>query len=75
MTAAATRTRTTPRSSPDVIRAAEHFGVNPRTIYKWIREGYLPATRIGPKLIRISQADLDKLPRPARRRGNADDAR
>lgn len=67
MTAATTRTRTTPRSSPDVIRAAEHFGVHPRTIYAWIRKGYLPATRLGPKLLRIDQADIDQLPRPAAR--------
>lgn len=41
--------------------AANHVGVNPRTIRRWISEGRLPAYRTGPRLVRIKLDDLDNL--------------
>jgi excisionase family DNA binding protein len=39
--------------------------VDNRTVYRWIREGHLKATRIGPRLIRVMPEDLADLDRPA----------
>jgi excisionase family DNA binding protein len=44
-----------------VAEAAEHRGVLPRTIRVWIRQGLLPAYRVGPRRIQISLGDLDGL--------------
>lgn len=38
--------------------AAELCGVHQRTIRRWIAQGYLPATRLGPKALRIRATDL-----------------
>lgn len=38
--------------------AAAYLGVNPRTLYRLIDDGSLPAYRIG-RVIRLTQADLD----------------
>lgn len=43
--------------------AADHLGVNPRTIRRRIADGSLPAYRIGPKILRIDPADVDRLGR------------
>jgi len=40
------------------------MGVNDSTIRRWIYKGILPAKRIGPRLIQISQSDLDALKQP-----------
>lgn len=42
-----------------VADAAEYVGVTTKTIRRWISSGHLPASRLGPKLIRIRRADLD----------------
>jgi excisionase family DNA binding protein len=39
-------------------QAAEHFGVDPRTIRRWISAGVLPARRVGPRVIRVNPDDL-----------------
>ena len=47
-----------------VAYAADHVQVTPRTIRQWIREGRLPAVRVGERCIRIDLADLEKLMQP-----------
>ncbi len=58
-----------PMPSPEEMltpkEAAFRLRVSLSLIYKMIREGDLPATRIGEKLIRIKPADLDALYRPS----------
>lgn len=44
-----------------VAGAARYKDVSIVTIRRWIREGLLPAERVGPRLIRIKLADLDAL--------------
>jgi excisionase family DNA binding protein len=43
---------------------AEYLRVNRRTVYTWIKEGYLPAIKTGPKLWAISLTDLQKFLSP-----------
>lgn len=52
--------------SPDltIADAAEQMGVDYKTIRRWISSGRLPARRVGARLIRIRQADLDALGTP-----------
>ena len=38
--------------------AAEYLGVSQQTVRTLIKNGYLTAVRIGPKIIRISAAEL-----------------
>lgn len=49
--------------------AAELLGVSKPTVSRWIRDGHLPAQRIGPRTLRIRRGDLRRAERPARRRG------
>lgn len=44
--------------------AAAAVGVNPKTIRRRIADGSLTAYRMGPRLIRVDQAELDSLLRP-----------
>jgi len=39
--------------------------VDTRTVYRWIRQGHLKATRIGPRMLRVMPEDLADLRRPA----------
>ena len=41
-----------------VADVAHYLGVTPHTIYRWISQGRLPATRYSPKVIRVRKADL-----------------
>ncbi|OZB84379.1 helix-turn-helix domain-containing protein [Microbacterium sp. 13-71-7] len=43
----------------DVAEAAGILGVSTRSVRRYIAEGYLPARRFGPKLIRIRRSDLE----------------
>lgn len=48
-------------SSPEWLgtkAAARHLGITPRTLYRFIDEGQLPAYRFG-RVIRLKVADLD----------------
>ncbi|SBS78254.1 Gene 36 protein (modular protein) [uncultured Mycobacterium sp.] len=51
-------------SDPDVKATAAHYGVDPKTIRRWIARGYLTAYRVGPKLIRVDRASILKLSSP-----------
>lgn len=55
---------TRPQQIPDLIglpEAAELIGVHYRTVRRWISAGLLPATRVGPKLLKIRVTDLEAL--------------
>ena len=40
-------------------QAAQHLNVTDRTIRNYVARGLIPAQRVGPKLLRIRQSDLD----------------
>lgn len=48
-----------PQAHWTVTQVARRWGKKPKTVYGMIRDGTLPAIRLGPKTIRISQAALD----------------
>ena len=37
---------------------AKQLGVTVSTVRRWLRSGYLPALKVGPRAWRISKADL-----------------
>lgn len=41
--------------------ASEQLGVSVRTIRNWIDCGKLPVYRVGPRILRVKQRDVDKL--------------
>jgi excisionase family DNA binding protein len=47
----------------DLGEAATYSHLSRKTLRRWIDEGLLPATRLGPKIIRIDLNDLDRLRR------------
>ena len=60
------RTTTTrpPRQWETVASGAAYAQVSTKTIRRRILDGSLPAHRVGPRLLRIDRADLDRLFRP-----------
>lgn len=54
-----------------VAQAAEHLGVHPSTIRRWIDSGLLRAYRLGPKRINVKRSDAERMiaQRRARRDG------
>ena len=44
--------------------AAACCNVDPRTIRRWIAAGRINAYRVGPRLIKVDVAELDKVLRP-----------
>ncbi len=46
------------------LEVAEYFKVTRRTVYSWIKQGFLPAVKAGPKLWQVSSADLRTFLRP-----------
>ncbi len=44
-----------------IAQAAQIKQVSTRTIRRWIAQGFLPAYRVGPTLVRIKRCDLDRL--------------
>ena len=44
--------------------AADRLGVSYRTVRRWIAAGRLTAVRVGPRLLKVSAADLDTLMQP-----------
>lgn len=54
--------------------AAQYLGVSPKTVRQWISEGKLTGYRLGNRMLRVDQNELDGLLRPlaaARRRSAA----
>jgi excisionase family DNA binding protein len=49
---------------PTIKQTAEFFGVDDKTIRRWIAQGRLTAYRIGPRLIRIDRESILKLASP-----------
>ena len=47
-----------------VAEAADYCHVHYRTFRRWIAEGRINAIRIGPRLLMVARADLDKLITP-----------
>lgn len=47
-----------------ISEAAAHARVSRRTVERWIHSGVLPATRFGPRLVRIAADDLAHVGRP-----------
>ncbi len=56
-----------PRRFLSLAAAAERADVDQKTIRRYIAAGRLPASRMGDKLIRIAEADLDALFTPISR--------
>jgi excisionase family DNA binding protein len=54
--------------------AAEYLGVTERTIRNYVSRGQLRAYRVGGRLVRVDQADLDELLRPIPTAGGGDHA-
>lgn len=55
------------RRHPELIglqQAADYCDVNYRTIRRWIAAGRINAYRVGPRLIKVDVAELDKVLRP-----------
>lgn len=44
-----------------VPEAARRIGVHPMTLRRWISQGIIPAHRVGPKLLRLREADVDAM--------------
>lgn len=44
--------------------AARLLKVSRATLHRWIRQGRLPAFHVGPRAVRVRQADVAKLVRP-----------
>ena len=43
---------------------AEHAGVSPKTLRRWIDAGLLPGYKLGPTRVRVSLDDLDLIVTP-----------
>jgi excisionase family DNA binding protein len=52
------------RRFESIPKAAEYFGVGPKTIRRWIDEGRITGFRAGPRLIRVDLNELDALLTP-----------
>lgn len=52
------------RSFLTVAEAARRLGVNPSTVWRWIKSGRIHANRVGQKGTRISKGELDTFVRP-----------
>lgn len=59
-----TRARTPHPEMISVTEAAERLGVNYRTIRRWIAAGRIDAVRVGPRLLKIDAAQLDRVMSP-----------
>jgi excisionase family DNA binding protein len=44
-----------------VSQAAERLNVKPVTVYRWIENGTCKSLRIGPKLLRIPESEIERL--------------
>ncbi len=49
---------------PTISQTAEYFGVDAKTVRRWISQGRLTAYRLGPRLIRVDRESIRKLASP-----------
>ncbi|HEY4794133.1 MAG TPA: excisionase family DNA-binding protein [Mycobacterium sp.] len=49
---------------PSIRQTADYFGVDRKTIRRWVAPGRLTANRLGPHLIRLNRAKVLQLGRP-----------
>lgn len=56
--------RKAPRRLASITAAADYADVSTRTLRRYIAEGRVTGYRVGPRLVKIDLADLDKLARP-----------
>ena len=50
-----------PERLTSIQNAASYADVSTRSIRRWISRGLIPGYRIGPRLIKVDLADLDRL--------------
>lgn len=55
---------TTSGKALTIEQVAERLSVTKNTVRQWIARGELPAYRVGPRFIRVNEADLDAMIRP-----------
>lgn len=53
-----------PKQLRSIEFAANYLGVTTRTIQSYIADGRLPAWRMGPRLVKVDENDLDSLLTP-----------
>lgn len=53
-----------PRRLVSVTHAAAYADLSTRTVYRYIQLGYLTGYRVGPRLVKVSLDELDKLAKP-----------
>lgn len=58
------RERRHPEPLIGLSEVALQAGVHYRTARRWVKNGQLAATRVGPKLLKVKQSDLDKFLTP-----------
>jgi excisionase family DNA binding protein len=63
--------RAVPRRLISIEGAANYADVSARTIRRYVAAGRLPAYRVGPRLVKVDLADLDKLATPLPTAGTA----
>lgn len=63
-TSRATTTNTRRPELVSIRAAADYCDVDPRSIRRWVASGRLNALRVGPRLIKIDVAELDKVMQP-----------
>ncbi len=51
---------TAPAFRVPIATAAEVYGVSPKTVRRRIADGTIPAHRLGPRLIRVDLADVER---------------
>jgi excisionase family DNA binding protein len=63
-----------PRQLESIASGATYADVSTRTIRRWIADGRLRAYRVGPRLVKIDRADLERLARQIPTAGGGDAA-
>lgn len=57
-----------------VNEAAAALGVHPITVYRWLTDGIIKGVRVGPKLWRIPQSEIDRMRVPFDEAPSGEDA-
>jgi excisionase family DNA binding protein len=54
----------TPKKLISCAEAGARYDVNPRTVRRWVAENRITGYRIGPRLIKVDPAELDRIITP-----------